>query len=173
MAILTMRAMRFLKNTGRKFSMNGNETIGFDKSMVECYNCHKRDTLQGNAGLQGTYKTKIRKAQEGVCQWKHLLPQLWCHVMVFLVMIGVIKQKKIVDKCKTGLGYNAIPPSYTGNFMPSKPDLSFSGLEEFVNEPIVSEPIVKKPAVETSEAKASEYKPKVVRKNFSSPLIDD
>nr|GEV44464.1 hypothetical protein [Tanacetum cinerariifolium] len=32
MAMLTMRARRFLKNTGRKFSLNGNETIGFDKS---------------------------------------------------------------------------------------------------------------------------------------------
>nr|GEU32837.1 hypothetical protein [Tanacetum cinerariifolium] len=40
--ILTMRAWRFLKNTRRKFSMNGNETIGFDKSKVECYNCYKR-----------------------------------------------------------------------------------------------------------------------------------
>ncbi|GJZ36122.1 ribonuclease H-like domain-containing protein [Tanacetum coccineum] len=42
MAMLTMRARRFLKNTGRKFSMNGTETIRFDKSKVECYNCHKR-----------------------------------------------------------------------------------------------------------------------------------
>ncbi|GJY68516.1 ribonuclease H-like domain-containing protein [Tanacetum coccineum] len=42
MAMLTMRAMRFLKNTGRKLTINGNETIGFDKSKVECYNCHKR-----------------------------------------------------------------------------------------------------------------------------------
>ncbi|GKC69458.1 ribonuclease H-like domain-containing protein [Tanacetum coccineum] len=42
MAMLTMRARRFLKNTGRKLIVNGNETIGFDKSKVECYNCHKR-----------------------------------------------------------------------------------------------------------------------------------
>ncbi|GJX66253.1 ribonuclease H-like domain-containing protein [Tanacetum coccineum] len=42
MAMLTIRARRFLKNTGRKLSVNGNETIGFDKSKVECYNCHKR-----------------------------------------------------------------------------------------------------------------------------------
>ncbi|GKD61712.1 ribonuclease H-like domain-containing protein, partial [Tanacetum coccineum] len=42
MAILTMRARRFLKNTRRKVTINGNETIGFDKSNVECYNCHKR-----------------------------------------------------------------------------------------------------------------------------------
>ncbi|GKF77063.1 ribonuclease H-like domain-containing protein, partial [Tanacetum coccineum] len=42
MAMLTMRAKRFLKNTGRKLTVNGNETIGFDKSKVECYNCHKK-----------------------------------------------------------------------------------------------------------------------------------
>ncbi|GJW99329.1 ribonuclease H-like domain-containing protein [Tanacetum coccineum] len=33
---------RFLKNTGRKLTVNGTETIRFDKSKVECYNCHKR-----------------------------------------------------------------------------------------------------------------------------------
>ncbi|GJY13766.1 hypothetical protein Tco_0383075 [Tanacetum coccineum] len=80
---------------------------------------------------------------------------------------------QIVDKYKTGLGYNAIPSPYTGNFMPPKPDLSFSGLEEFVNEPIVSEPIVKKPVVETSEAKASKEKPKAVRKNNGALIIED
>ncbi|GJU77977.1 hypothetical protein Tco_1275047 [Tanacetum coccineum] len=32
MAMLTMRARRFLKNTGRNFSVNGTETIGFDNS---------------------------------------------------------------------------------------------------------------------------------------------
>ncbi|GJW54181.1 hypothetical protein Tco_0098266, partial [Tanacetum coccineum] len=80
---------------------------------------------------------------------------------------------KIVDKCKIGLGYNAIPPPYTGNFMPPKPDLSFFGLEEFVNEPIVSEPTVKKPVVETSKAKASADKPKAVRKNNGAPIIKD
>ncbi|GJX58349.1 hypothetical protein Tco_0289739 [Tanacetum coccineum] len=43
MAMLTMRARRFLKNIGRKLTVNGNETIGFDKSKVESYNCHKRE----------------------------------------------------------------------------------------------------------------------------------
>nr|GFA65038.1 hypothetical protein [Tanacetum cinerariifolium] len=42
MAMLTIRARRLLKSTERKFSMNGNKTIGFDKSKVECYNCNKK-----------------------------------------------------------------------------------------------------------------------------------
>ncbi|GKC50066.1 ribonuclease H-like domain-containing protein [Tanacetum coccineum] len=57
--------------------------------------------------------------------------------------------------------------------MPSKPDFSFSSLEEFVNEPIVSEPTVKKPVVETSEAKASTDKPKAVKKNNGALIIED
>ncbi|GKF69222.1 hypothetical protein Tco_0202279, partial [Tanacetum coccineum] len=79
----------------------------------------------------------------------------------------------IVDKCKTSLGYNVVPPPYTGNFMPPKPNLSFSGLKEFVNEPMVSEPTVKKPIVETSEVKPNTDKSKVVRKNLGPPLIKD
>nr|GFB35012.1 hypothetical protein [Tanacetum cinerariifolium] len=50
--MLTMRARRFLKKTGRKLTVNGNETIGFDKTNVECYNCQKGDTLLGSAELQ-------------------------------------------------------------------------------------------------------------------------
>ncbi|GKB28830.1 ribonuclease H-like domain-containing protein [Tanacetum coccineum] len=41
-AMLTMRARRFLKNTGRKLDMDNKERIRFDKSKVECFNCHKR-----------------------------------------------------------------------------------------------------------------------------------
>ncbi|GKC20976.1 hypothetical protein Tco_1023126 [Tanacetum coccineum] len=85
--------------------------------------------------------------------------------------LNKIIESQIVDNCKKGLGYNAVPPPLTGNFMPPKHDLS--GLEEFVNEPIVNEPTVKKSVVETSEAKASADKPKVVRKNNGAPIIED
>nr|GEW87638.1 ribonuclease H-like domain-containing protein [Tanacetum cinerariifolium] len=42
MAILTMRARRFLKRTRRNLGANGTDTIGFDMSKVKCYNCHRR-----------------------------------------------------------------------------------------------------------------------------------
>nr|GEV36775.1 hypothetical protein [Tanacetum cinerariifolium] len=42
MAMFTMRARRFLKKTERKVGANGSKTTGFDKTKVECYNCHKR-----------------------------------------------------------------------------------------------------------------------------------
>ncbi|GKB63140.1 ribonuclease H-like domain-containing protein, partial [Tanacetum coccineum] len=306
MAMLTMRVMRFLKNTGRKLTVNGIETIGFDKSKVECYNFYKRghfarecralrnqenrnrentrsvpvETTTSNAliscdGLgdydwsdqaeEGptnfilmdysstssnskvstdsncsssylenvkilkeqneqllkdlrtskinaiTYKTGLESVEARLLVYKKNksvyeedIKLLKCEIYLKEVAITELRRKlelakkqkdkiqltveklknsskslsklincQIVDKCKTGLGYNAIPPPYTGNFMPPKPNLSFSGLEEFVNEPIVSEPIFKKPVVETSKAKASADKPKVVKKNNGAPIIED
>ncbi|GJZ97293.1 ribonuclease H-like domain-containing protein [Tanacetum coccineum] len=41
-AMLTMRVKRFLNKTGRNLNFNGKETIGFNKTKVECYNCHRR-----------------------------------------------------------------------------------------------------------------------------------
>ncbi|GJW36305.1 putative ribonuclease H-like domain-containing protein [Tanacetum coccineum] len=73
---------------------------------------------------------------------------------------------QIVDNCKKGLGYenyNAVPPPYIRNFMPLTPDLSFIGLDEFVN----------KPVVENCKAMSSEEEPKVVRKNDDAPCIEE
>nr|GEV24270.1 hypothetical protein [Tanacetum cinerariifolium] len=41
-AMLTMRAKTFLKRTRRNLGTNGIDTIGFNISKVECYNCHRR-----------------------------------------------------------------------------------------------------------------------------------
>ncbi|GJU06076.1 ribonuclease H-like domain-containing protein [Tanacetum coccineum] len=274
MAMLRMWARRFLKNTGSKFSVNGTETIWFDKSKVECYNCCKRghfarecralrnqenrnrentrrvvpvETTTSNALIScdglGDYDWSDQ-AEEGPTNFalmaysstssnsevstdsncsssclenvkilkeqnEQLLKDLRTskiNAITYKTEVAITelrrklelaqKQKdkiqlivekyknsskslrkiincQIVDKCKTGLGYNVVPPPYTGNFMPPKPDLSFSGLEEFVNEPIVSEPTVKKPVVETSEAKASADKPKAVKKNNGALIIKD
>ncbi|GKB08279.1 putative ribonuclease H-like domain-containing protein [Tanacetum coccineum] len=274
MAMVIMRARIFLKNTGRKFSVNGTETIRFDKSKVECYNCHKRGHFtrecralrnQENMNMENTRRVmpvetttsntlvscdgsgydwsdqveegptnfalmaysstssnsevstnsncsssylenvKILKEQNeqllkdlrtsklNAIAYKTGLEYVEARLLVYkknefvykedikvlkreihLREVAIIelrrklelaqKQKdeiqltvenfenssenlsklidcQIVDKCKTGLRYNAIPPPYTGNFMPLKPNMSFSGLEEFTSEPIVIKPI--------------------------------
>ncbi|GJY84682.1 hypothetical protein Tco_0498708 [Tanacetum coccineum] len=74
--------------------------------------------------------------------------------------------QEIADNCKKGLGYenyNAVPPPYTGNFMPPTPDLSFTCLDEFVNEPVV----------ENCKAMSSEEEPKVVRKYNDALSIEE
>nr|GEV82386.1 putative ribonuclease H-like domain-containing protein [Tanacetum cinerariifolium] len=42
MAMLTMRARRFLQKIGRNLGATGTTSIGFDMSKVECYNCHRK-----------------------------------------------------------------------------------------------------------------------------------
>ncbi|GJT85585.1 copper-transporting ATPase HMA4-like protein [Tanacetum coccineum] len=288
MAMLTMRARRFLKNTGRKLTVNGNETIGFDKSKVECYNCHKRghftrecraprnqdnknkessrrsvpmETSTSTAlvscdGLGGYdwsdqaeegpnyalmafsssspdsevsndsicskscletvellksqndqllkdlkkselmvlgYKTGLESVEEKLEVYKanesiylQDIKGLKFEIHIGEITIRELRKKleivqkekdgiqlnvdkfehaskslnkliecQIVDNCKKGLGYenyNAVPPPYTGNFMPPTPDLSFTGLDEFVN----------KPVVENCKAMSSEEEPKVI-----------
>ncbi|GKC22925.1 hypothetical protein Tco_1025075, partial [Tanacetum coccineum] len=71
-----------------------------------------------------------------------------------------------VDNYKKGLGYenyNAVPPPYIGNFMPPTPNLSFTGLDEFVN----------KLVVKNCKAISSEEEPKVVRKNDDALSIKE
>nr|GEU41364.1 hypothetical protein [Tanacetum cinerariifolium] len=41
MAMLTMRARRFLQKTGRNLGANGPTSMGFDMAKVQCYNCHR------------------------------------------------------------------------------------------------------------------------------------
>ncbi|GKB09638.1 retrovirus-related pol polyprotein from transposon TNT 1-94 [Tanacetum coccineum] len=78
---------------------------------------------------------------------------------------------QIVDHCKKGLGYNAVPPPYTGNFMPPTPDLSFTGLDEFVNKPVVEN---RKSDEEVSKGKeVNTARPKVVVNAVKGNNVND
>ncbi|GJR57583.1 ribonuclease H-like domain-containing protein [Tanacetum coccineum] len=81
--------------------------------------------------------------------------------------LSKLLDRQIMDKCKTGLGYNAVPPPYTGNFMPPKSDLVYPSLDDFVDvNESVSESVVEKPTVETNELETS-------RKENRAPIIED
>ncbi|GKB26456.1 hypothetical protein Tco_0865857 [Tanacetum coccineum] len=73
----------------------------------------------------------------------------------------------VKDRFKTGEGFHAVPPPYTGNYMPSRPNLSFVRLDDYVYKTKVSE-------TETSIFKTSKdivEKPKTVRP--SAPIIEE
>ncbi|GJZ23559.1 ribonuclease H-like domain-containing protein [Tanacetum coccineum] len=40
-AMISMRMKKFYKKKGRKLQFDAKEPVGFDKTKVECYNCHK------------------------------------------------------------------------------------------------------------------------------------
>ncbi|GKA34593.1 putative ribonuclease H-like domain-containing protein [Tanacetum coccineum] len=69
------------------------------------------------------------------------------------------------DRFKTVEGFHAVPPPYTRNYMPSRPDLSFSGLDDSVYKTKVSETIALKTSKDNLE------KPKTVRP--SALIIED
>ncbi|GJU21674.1 ribonuclease H-like domain-containing protein [Tanacetum coccineum] len=201
MAMLTMRARRFLKSTGRKLTVNGNETIGFDKSKVECYNCHKRGhfarkcraknknkessrkivpvetststTLVSCDGLGGyvwsdqaeegpnyafmAFSSDSKVSNDSICSKSYLKTVELLKSQNDQLLKDLKKFELMV------LAYKTVPPPYTGNFMPPTPDLSFTGLDEFVNKPIV----------ENCKAMSSEEEPKVVRKYDDSLSIEE
>nr|GEU70317.1 retrovirus-related Pol polyprotein from transposon TNT 1-94 [Tanacetum cinerariifolium] len=74
-----------------------------------------------------------------------------------------VLKNQVNDKYNTCKGYHAVPPPYTGNYMPSKPDLIFTD-EHVVSESITSLPDIAKSKVKTSETKL---------KNVSAPIIED
>ncbi|GJS62992.1 hypothetical protein Tco_0677556 [Tanacetum coccineum] len=218
-AMLTMRARRFLKNTGRKLDMANKERIGFDKSKVECFNCHKRgdfakeymaprnqdsrnneptrrtmpveETTSNALVSYSTFSTNsevsndsnccssclecvkdlkeqneklvkdLRTSRISVVSYKTGLEFVEARLLVFK------KNEQIIDKCKTRLGYNVVPPPYTGNFMPPKSDLVYPSLDDFVDvNESVSESVVEKPTIETNE-------PETSRKENGALIIED
>ncbi|GJS17846.1 putative ribonuclease H-like domain-containing protein [Tanacetum coccineum] len=245
-AMLTMRARRFLKNTRRKVDMANKERIGFDKSKVElpqertlCKGCDgfgyvwsdqaeegltnfalmaysstcsssstnsevSNDSNYCSSCLECVKNLKeqneqlvkdLRTARINDVSYKIGLESVEARLLVFKknefvyeedikllkheiylrdlditelkrkLELAIKEKDEIMDKCKTRLGYKAVPHPYTGNFMPPKPDLVYPSLDDFVDvNESVSESVVKKPTVETNE-------PKTARKENAALII--
>ncbi|GJW66382.1 ribonuclease H-like domain-containing protein [Tanacetum coccineum] len=250
--ILTMRVKRFLKKTGRNLNFNSKETVGFDKTKVECYNYHKRshfarecraprnqgnrngdgprrnalvDTSTTNAlvvqdGIDGydwsfqaeegiknfalmaytsqgsssssssnfevhtcskdclkSYET-LQKEYDQQCEalnksnleiigYQMGLESLEARIVIHEKNEVVYEEDIAFLKFKIGEGFHAIPPPYTGNYMPSRPDLSFVGLVGSIYKTKVSD-------TETSISKTSKdiiENPKTIRS--SAPIIEE
>nr|GEW53925.1 hypothetical protein [Tanacetum cinerariifolium] len=165
------------KRFGRKLTVNRNETIRFDKSKVECYNCHKRghfareckalrnqdnknkESLRRSVPVETSTSTVLVSCDGlGAYDWSDQAEKGLNYALMSFSSSNSSSEK--------GLGYenyNAVPPPYTRKFMPTTPDLSFTGLDEFVN----------KPVVENYKAMPSEKEPKVVRKHDGALIIKE
>ncbi|GJT30188.1 ribonuclease H-like domain-containing protein [Tanacetum coccineum] len=183
MAMLTMRARRFLKKTRRNLGVNGTDTIGFDKTKVKSYNCHRRGHFarecrapknQDNRNMEPTRKTApieetTSNALVSQCDgfgydWSDQAEEGPTNFALMAYTSSDSSSSLNLDT-EVNEGYHAVPPPYTGNFMPPKPDFVLADKDEYV----FSESVTSVPAVATSEVKTSESKPKSV----SEPLIED
>nr|GFB08968.1 ribonuclease H-like domain-containing protein [Tanacetum cinerariifolium] len=59
-------------------------------------------------------------------------------------------------------GYHAVPPSYTGNFMPPRLDMSFVGLDDSDFKSVISETVISVHETKTSVSKTSKEKKSVL-----------
>nr|GEZ51510.1 hypothetical protein [Tanacetum cinerariifolium] len=88
MAMLTMRARRFLRKTGRNLGANGPNSMGFDMAKVECYNCHRKGHFARECrSSKDLRRTAIAEPREG------LRPQLQMH-WSFSAMISPTKPEQ-------------------------------------------------------------------------------
>ncbi|GJT15212.1 ribonuclease H-like domain-containing protein [Tanacetum coccineum] len=84
------------------------------------------------------------------------------------------ENNQVNDRFKKVKGYHAVPPPYTGNYMPLRPDLSFVGLDDYVYQTNVSEIISSVSRIESTASKSSKdslEQPKDVRP--SAPIIEE
>nr|GEW95933.1 ribonuclease H-like domain-containing protein [Tanacetum cinerariifolium] len=128
MAMLTMRARRFLQRTGRNLGVNVTTFIGFDMSKVECYNCYMRGHFARECSVMvlvamiGAFRQM--KNQQTMPSW-HSPPQVLPVLIISSESNVSILTSPVHDRYKSGEGYHAIPPLYTRTFMPPKPNLVF------------------------------------------------
>nr|GEV36766.1 hypothetical protein [Tanacetum cinerariifolium] len=202
MAMLTIRAKRFLQKTCRNLDATGTTSMGFDMSKVECYNCHKKghfarecrspkdqkrpDTAEPQrrtvpvpscskacskayAQLHSQYDKltdDFRKSQFDVISYQTGLESVKARLLVYKQNESIFEENikllnievqlrdtalvftkamfdcdtyyssesdcepwppsNLYDRFQPSGGYHAVPPLYTGTFMPPKPDLVFN-----------------------------------------------
>ncbi|GJT05757.1 hypothetical protein Tco_0840219 [Tanacetum coccineum] len=61
-AMISIRMKKFYKKTGRKLQFDDKELVGFDKTKVECYNCHKTGYFAREYRTKGNQDSKRRDA---------------------------------------------------------------------------------------------------------------
>ncbi|GJV25057.1 putative ribonuclease H-like domain-containing protein [Tanacetum coccineum] len=61
-AMISIRMKKFYKKTGRKLQFDAKEPVGFDKTKVECYNCHKTGHFARECRTKGNQDSRRRDA---------------------------------------------------------------------------------------------------------------
>ncbi|GJW83435.1 hypothetical protein Tco_0156580 [Tanacetum coccineum] len=120
-------SMKLTKLINSQISVNNKSGVGFDSQMNEneLHDCH----LNKKEVFESASDSNVNEIKE--------------------------ENNQVNDRFKKVKGYHAVPPPYTGNNMPSRPDLSFVGLDDFVYKTNVSETITSVPRNESTASKSS------------------
>ncbi|GJS31254.1 ribonuclease H-like domain-containing protein [Tanacetum coccineum] len=138
-AMISMRMKKFYKKNGRKLQFDAKEPVGFDKTKVECYNCHKTGHFAKECRTKGNQDSMRRDAWNSGNKDKEN---------------GRRSSKQEDSKALLRLrhragGMHAVPPPMTRNYMPSGPDKEIAD-SQFTYGPKQSQP-------SESETQTSEF----------------
>nr|GEX59788.1 putative ribonuclease H-like domain-containing protein [Tanacetum cinerariifolium] len=151
MALLIMRAKRFLQKTGQNFGSNGPTSMGFDMSKVVCYNCYKkRHFARECRSPKESRRNDVAEPQRrtvpvetstsnalvsqcngvGCYDWSYQAEEEPANIalMAFLSSSSSSDTEppsSLCDRFQPSGGYHAVPSLTTGTFMPPKPNLVF------------------------------------------------
>ncbi|GJU63147.1 ribonuclease H-like domain-containing protein [Tanacetum coccineum] len=169
------------------------------KWQVECYNCYRRGYFareyrvprnQGNRNgdaprrivpvkppanalvVQGMDKSQMNENELHDCHLNK--SEVFESASDSIVNEIEEENNQVNDRFKKVEGYHVIPPPYTGNYMPSRPDLFFARLDDYVYKTNVSETIFSVPRIKSTASKSSKdslEQPKDVRP--SAPIIEE
>nr|GEU47959.1 putative ribonuclease H-like domain-containing protein [Tanacetum cinerariifolium] len=126
MAMLTIRARRFLKRNGRNLSANGIHTIGFDMSKVKCYNCHKRGHFARECRSPRDKRNKDTPRRTVLVEAKEEPTNYALMAYSSSSSLSYSGLDNENDRYTIGEGYHVVPLPYSRVFLHPKPDLVFN-----------------------------------------------
>ncbi|GJZ23387.1 hypothetical protein Tco_0560846 [Tanacetum coccineum] len=115
-------SMKLTKLINSQISVNNKSGVGFDSQMNknELHDCH----INKSEVFKSASDSSVNEIEE--------------------------ENNQVNDRFRKVEGYHAVPPPYTGNYMPSRPDLSFTGLDDYVYKTKVRETISSVPRIEST-----------------------
>ncbi|GJZ21710.1 ribonuclease H-like domain-containing protein [Tanacetum coccineum] len=138
--------MKLTKLINIQICVNNKSSVGFDSQVNEneLHDCH----LNKGEVFESSSDSSVNEIEE--------------------------ETNQVNDRFKKVEGYHAVPPPYTRNYMPSRPDLSFARLIDSVYNTNVSETITSVPRNESTTSKSSKdslEQPTDVRP--SAPIVEE
>nr|GEZ10827.1 retrovirus-related Pol polyprotein from transposon TNT 1-94 [Tanacetum cinerariifolium] len=163
MAMLTMRARRFLQRTRRSPKDTRNKDTQRRSVLVET---STSNALVSQCDGVGSYDWSFQADEKptNYAPW-HLPPQAHQVLIMSSELDETMPTSPVHNRYKSGEGYHAVPPPYTGTFMPPKLDLVFhdaSNVSKPVSIVIHVEPSPTKPNKDMSQSNRP-----------SAPIIED
>nr|GEZ89266.1 hypothetical protein [Tanacetum cinerariifolium] len=158
---------------GKSLDMNGRR-IGFDKTKVECFNCHKHGHFAREC------KASRNQDNRGGYDWSYQAEEETPTNYAFIALTSSGSSSSFdFENNRSSKGYHEVPPPLTRNYMPLKRDLRLinehfeseyvdvSTISSNADKTVKTVDITHKGVLSTGEPKS------VMKNNFGLPIIED